>query len=397
MGAATAPPIALVVGHTKLHAAIELVNPGPEDDAQFGLSVAVAGNCVAIGAPYNDTDGLPDAGAVDIYSTSGHFVSSLVSHYIGEGNGLFGFAVAMTPTTLVVGAPNESGPSGPYTGDVYVYDVSPTCATTLVVTLPNPFAQAGEYFGYSVAISGTNAIIGIPVENVGGVSGAGEVEVVNLTTTAATFLTSENPAVQGYYGVSTAIQGTTAYVGAPGENVSGGHVYIIKNATGPSSGQTTYTLVSPNPLPGGLYVGGMFGFSIAVSGSHLIVGAPLEFSHVDPGAGNAYLYSASTGVLKRTLSPAGYEPGNLFGYSVAADGSYLAASSPNAEIEMSNGAGFVSIFTPNGKLVAYEYSPNFQDGGAFGSALGLSGRTLVIGALGETYGGAEEAGEAYVY
>ncbi|MGC2289579.1 MAG: hypothetical protein WA688_06955 [Thermoplasmata archaeon] len=98
-------------------------------------------------------------------------------------------------------------------------------------------------------------------------------------------LTSPNAQTDGYFGVSVAISGKTVVVGAPVETVSGnmyaGHAYTFKGKTG----ALISTLTSPNAQ-----TDGSFGWSVAVSGTTVVVGAIGETASGYDSAGHSYVF-----------------------------------------------------------------------------------------------------------
>ena len=101
----------------------------------------------------------------------------------------------------------------------------------LPVGLVSPSIQTGGNFGSSVAISGSMTIVGAPFETVSGLTGAGQVYIVDSATDTIANISSPNKAAAGGFGYSVAISGTTVIVGAPFETVSGstnaGHAYVF--------------------------------------------------------------------------------------------------------------------------------------------------------------------------
>ena|SRR2546422_11697744 len=100
------------------------------------------------------------------------------------------------------------------------------------VTLESPNPQHDGFFGQSVAISGPIAVVGAPDESGGGYSQAGHAFIIDTTANDLTItLTSPNDATNGHFGFSVAISGTTVVVGAPSETATGqvqaGHAYIF--------------------------------------------------------------------------------------------------------------------------------------------------------------------------
>src|SRR5207244_9821279 len=109
------------------------------------------------------------------------------------------------------------------------------------ITLTSPNAQnAGNFggFGASVAINEGDPIVvvGAPGETANALSGAGNAYVLDTTTGLFTTLTSPNQLMNGGFGRSVSISGTTVVVGAAGETANAltnaGHAYLFDASTG---------------------------------------------------------------------------------------------------------------------------------------------------------------------
>jgi len=143
-----------------------LTAPNVQTGAQFGHSVAIAGDLIAVGAPRANS-GVNQSGAVHIFqfdSGTGTWphVRTLTAPTAGALN-WFGFAIAMEGTTLIVGAPQRTEGSDPTnSGAAFVFDLSDSNPTnwTLTDTLRDPdpddpvIPNVGQQFGRSVAIHG---------------------------------------------------------------------------------------------------------------------------------------------------------------------------------------------------------------------------------------------------
>jgi hypothetical protein len=155
------------------------------------------------------------------------------------------------------------------------------------------------------------------------------------------------------------------------------------------------TLTSPNAGPAG-------GFSIAegsaVIGNTVLVGAWNETADGYVGAGHAYIYSAKTGALLHTLTSPNAQTNGEFGWSLALNGNTVDVG---AFLETANGyagAGHAYVFhAETGALIATLTSPNSQTNGGFGESVGASGKVMVVGAYAETANGYAGAGHAYIY
>ena len=87
--------------------------------------------------------------------------------------------------------------------------------------------DAHDEYGYSVAISDSTAVVGAPFKN----SHAGAVYVFERSGSSwsqQAKLTDPHAAADDFFGDSVAISGSTAVVGAPGQNSSTGAVYVFQ-------------------------------------------------------------------------------------------------------------------------------------------------------------------------
>jgi FG-GAP repeat len=402
LAAATGPISATVVGPPPpipLHAPIELTSSAPLSNGQFGIATAVAKGNVAIGAPFETDAGFLMGGNVYVFNgATGHPIATIASPH-PKLTGFFGFSVAMSGTTLVVGAPNETAGTYEDAGNAYVYTISGT-TVTLKCTLvdPTPLAgapnQIGGAFGYSVAISGGGTVIvGAPGETVSGMLQAGNAYVYTSSCGLLSSLTTLNPVEYGVYGWSVAFSGTTAYIGAPEEN-DGGHVYMVLKATSAAADRTTYVLSSPNAQPD--Y--GQFGYSVSASAAYLVVGAPFENVSSVFEAGNAYLYNDSSGLLLSQLVNPNPQDSGDFGQSVAVSGLDVVVGAPYDSAFGTVSAGNVTVFNATtGGILTTLTSPNFVGGGTFGASVAADTASIVVGAPNENTATVADAGHAYIY
>ena len=119
----------------------------------FGISVALSGNFVLLGADsqVNEHSSGPwFPGAAFLYTTSGQLVEEIREPIAGEnGGGLFGHAVALGGSNVMVAG---NGVSGGFPGVVYLYN-TPSAPTTVPVVSVNPVTIA---YGTALANSQLN-------------------------------------------------------------------------------------------------------------------------------------------------------------------------------------------------------------------------------------------------
>lgn len=166
---------------------------------------------------------------------------------------------------------------------------------------------------------------------------------------AAQVMTIDRPgSVTGPFGESIAISGTRLIIGASQDQTFGkAYVYDLSGA---SPTIPVATLNNPSPAANDL-----FGWSVAISGSRVVVGAHFD----DTGAieaGSAYIYDLSSPTptvpvsTVNNPSPAYYD---RFGYSVAIDGTTVAMSA------LSNVG--VHVFATNTAEIALDLGPAHSD------------------------------------
>eukprot|EP00970_Alexandrium_tamarense_P014027 scaffold3839_cov150-Alexandrium_tamarense.AAC.1 len=201
----------------------------------FGSSVAMSGTGhLVVGFPQDDDKGY-DSGSVYLYmlnstsNTWGDEQKIVASD--GAAGDWFGWSVAMSGTGhLVVGAQGDDDKAG----SVYLYTLNSTSNTwgdeQKIVASDG---AAYDYFGHDVAISGTGHLV---VGASGDDDKAGSVYLYTLNSTSNTWgdeqkIVASDGAANNYFGLSVAMSGTGhLVVGAPVDDDKGsasGSVYAI--------------------------------------------------------------------------------------------------------------------------------------------------------------------------
>lgn len=317
--------------------AYTLNNPNPSANDYFGCSVAISGNKVVAGA-YAEDVGANNAGSAYVFDLSSGTptVPVLALHNPEPGSeDSFGWSVAISGNRVVIGAYRDDAGAND-SGSAYVFDLAADSPAMPAATLRNPGPLAGDFFGGSVAISGTRVVIGAYSDDTGA-SSAGSAYVYNLNsdtpTEPATTLNNPGPAANDGFGYAVAISGTRVLVGAPYDNTGNnqsGSSYAYDLAGG-SPTVPTATLV--NPAPG---FTDWFGTAVGISGTRAVVGAPRDDTGAS-NAGSAYVYDLAGGtptVPVGSLNNPGPASDDNFGQSVAIDGTLVAVGAPNDDTLM---------------------------------------------------------------
>jgi len=237
----------------------------------------------------------------------------------------------------------------------------------------NNLASTVEYFGCSLAIGNNNYVIGSYGDDIG----TGSVYVYSLSGSVFSLvqtLTAINKAVGDNFGYSVAISGNTLAVGAPGRNSFNGAVFLFTYSSSSSSWTQTAEIDSP-------YSGdGHFGYSLAFVNNVLVVGAPLNGATV----GYVAIYNVAGGqaTLVQNLTNSNISPGANFGWAIAFDGTTIAVSAYlNAQgTAVDVGAVFIFTYQPNSWVIQsiIRRNPQNPTGTNFGQAISLYAETLVV-------------------
>ena len=343
---------------------------GTSSDDNFGWTLSISGDYAIVGAYKEDESGSTTSGKAYIFDvTTGALLHTIDNPniYGTPANDRFGYSTSISGNYAIVGTTGEYQGGGV----VYVFDVT---TGTLLRTLDNPNAfdtSYGDRFGYSTAISGNYAIVTANAEDDAGGLDSGKVYIFDVTT--GTLLhTLDNPNAYGtsasdYFGTSLAISDTHAIVGAHNEDdASGpasGNVYIFDVATG----ALLHTLDDPNAY--GTGHGDYFGVSVSISGNYVIVGAHIEDEEpTRTDTGIAYIFDVTTGALLHTIgNPNAYgtSANDRFGISVSISGNYVIVGAESEDdasgsasgkayiFELSGPDGAVEVNTPNTATISF--------------------------------------------
>jgi hypothetical protein len=331
---------------------------------RFGSSVALSGVTAVIGAPGKNSN----SGAAYMFGGYGSTWSQQAELTASDAaaNDHFGSSVAVSGSTAVVGAPGKNS----NTGAAYVfYPSGSTWSQQAELTASD--GAANDHFGVSVAVVGSTAVVGASSKSSS--TGAGYVFVRSGTAWAQQAkLVASDAATNDQFGRAVAISGSTPVVGAPGENSSTGAAYVFALPFQPE-------LTAPNGS-----FGDEFGYSVAISGSTAVVG--------DYGNNSAYVFvrSGSTWSTRAKLTASG---AGQFGWSVAIYGVTLVVGAPATNGY--TGAAYVfvrsgSTWSQQAELTASDAAPDVS----FGYSVAIYGSTAIVGEPSIERG---LAGAAYVF
>lgn len=261
-----------------------------EANDQFGYSVGISANTLLIGANIGDSKMAEDSGVAYIFKNDGaHWAQQhKLAANDAETNSAFGSSVSIAGDHLIVGDYLNNS-AGSNSGAAYLFTRNDTEWVQVQKLLAND-GEAGDSFGYSLAISGETAMIGTPHHlNTSGGSGAAYAFVHDETKwTQQQEITASDAPKLDKFGRSVGISGEVAVIGAPFDGVPGfeaGSVYIFKRISTDWSQQQRLTASDAEGND-------FFGYSVAIDGNIVAVGAVgSDGANSDTGA--VYIYDLS--------------------------------------------------------------------------------------------------------
>ena len=203
----------------------------------------------------------------------------------------------------------------------------------------------------------------------------------------------------GFFGWSVDMEGSRAVVGAPLQDGKGAaYVFVRSGGTWTQEQKLTFTWVGLAPFDPPLF----FGYAVSISGSTIAVGAPLT---AQTQLGTVQIFTRSGTTWSLQASKVGYDRhrdrSNLFGFSLDLDGDKLAVGAPDGGEEAAgNNAGDVYLLTRSGTTWSTQVLTQLGNTLDFGSSVALKGQTVIVGAPGSPstdLGGIAGAGRAMVY
>src|SRR5678815_38086 len=209
--------------------------PGPAGDDAFGSAVAMSGTRVVVGNSLHamvlgHDNFKSQTGVAYVYDLTKNDptipLATLQNPILRSHDG-FGISVAISGTRVVVGAPydhNEGNNTFTPFGNAYVFDLNSATPTVPVRTLSNPSPAVGDYFSFALAVSETRILIGAPGDDTAAAN-AGTAYLYNYSsTTPLLALSSPGPATGTHFGTSLAISGSLMVVGVPHDDLSLIHI-----------------------------------------------------------------------------------------------------------------------------------------------------------------------------
>ena len=281
----------------------------------FGVAVAMDGDVLVVGA-FQDDDNGSSSGSAYVFRRSGlaYVQEQKLLPADGAMDDFFGVSVAVSGNVIVVGARGDDD-NGLNAGSAYVFRHNGVSWVQEQKLLAADGGASDEY-GVSVSVRGNVAVVGAQLDDDFGVDAgaayiyrfdgamwAPEQKLVGMESTAG-----------DRFGFSVSCDGGTILVGSYLDDemaVDAGSAYIFR-FNGVSWAQEQKLMAADGALSD------WFGWSVSISGDKALVGA-MQDDSTDTDAGAAYLFEfdgMGWNLLAEQLAPDG-QAGDAYGFSVA--------------------------------------------------------------------------------
>jgi len=349
----------------------------------FGNSVSISGDYAIVGAYYDDVNGMVDSGSAYVFFRSGTSWSQQAKLTASDGAAFdyFGWSVSISGDYAIVGAYGDDV-NGSFSGSAYIFLRGGTSWSQQAKFTASDGA-AEDWFGWSVSINGDYAIVGAWGDD-GEKGSACIFKRVDTSWSQQDKLTASDGAVGDYFGWSVSISGDYAIVGAYGDDSHKGSAYIFKR------GGTSWSEQDKLTASDGA-AGDRFGWSVSVSGDYAIVGACLD-DYKGYASGSAYIYSRScyiSGTKWHDKDGDGHLTGDteeqaIPGWRIYVDVNENGQFDTGEPNELTDANGNYVLIVPNGTWVlAEEASPCWEQ--TYPGGNGTYNITLAKGQIVEGY------------
>lgn len=303
-----------------------------------------------------------------------------------------GFAVGVSSDVIVLGAPGANAPEF-QSGAAHVFRYNPDSPKwEYETTLTASDGEASDIFGFSVSIDGDVILIGARDDENDGVSQSGSAYVFRYDPDTSGWieeakLTDPNTEERDLLGVSVAISGDVALIGAHGNDDAGGGTGAAFVFRYDRKREGSWVLEQQLQAFDAQWLA-WFGLSVSLVQDVALIGAPQLGSQI--GAAYVMRYDGERWVHEAKLlasNPVGPFPQMGSSVSMSGDGLTALAGALH-DNEAGNQAGSAHLFRSNGKSwpeIEKFTALETDSGDSFGSSVSLSDGTAVIKGGGKGY------------
>lgn len=308
-------------------------------------SVAIDGDTLVAGAYKDDHSSKTDPGSAYVFTRSGSTWSQQqkLTAPSPESTDYFGYSVAVDSNTIVIGAYKDDPCGVSAAGSAYVYTFNGS-TWSLQDTLIASDAAASDYFGYSVSIDDNTAIIGAHyADPCGDRSGAAYV----FTRSGSSWsqqkkLTGSDSSQDDEFGYSVAIDGNTVVVGARVNDHSGkgepGAAYVF-TGSGPQWSEQEKLIDESDPCNDD-----NFGCSVAIEGNRIIIGAQEDYISGQKGGAYSFVRDGTNWSQEQWITASDGANDDYFGCSVSLSGEHLIVGAYQDHTDKGSDSGSVYMY-----------------------------------------------------
>jgi hypothetical protein len=256
----------------------------------------------------------------------------------------------------------------------------------------------GDRFGISVAIDGDTALVGALLVTVNGHSAQGAAYVFERSgetwSQIQKFVATDGAAFDRF-GASVALEDDTALIGGWGAAGQRGAAWVFTRVGGTWSQQARLDADDGA-------TNDFLGQSVALSGDTAIAGAwgADIGGNAEQGAVYIFTRSGTTWSQQAKLTAPDGIPNDSLGQTVSLDGDTALAGAPFAKVGDNFLQGAAYVFTRSGATWSLQTKLTADDGqplDRLGFAVALDGNTALCSALGTSFNGEANRGAAYVF
>lgn len=348
-------------------------------DREFGTSVSVSGDRLLVGAPGNNSGVAAGAAHVFDHTGSGWSETAEISPLDGNLGDLFGASVNLLGDRAVVGAPRHAE-DGNVLGSAHMFDLVDGNWVETSKMLPDE-ESVHEYFGVSVSLENDLVLVGASRNSSNAVAGSAFIFGFDgIRWSQLTRLVPSDGAAGDFFGFSVGMSGNRLLAGAGGDDIHGfqsGSAYVYEFDTGTWS-------EAAKLVPAEGAVNDRFGYSVSVWGNRALVGAYLDDENgLDAGAAYVFEYGDTGWQKVARLLPTDGRQGDGFGFSVSLyeDRAVVGAIFDDDNLTDS-GSAYVFDFDGTAWTESAKIMPADADRfGAFGGAVSLHQDRALVGSL----------------
>lgn len=316
---------------------VKLIASDAAADSFFGWSVALDGSRLLVGAVIEDSSRRGAAYVFDLNNGTWTETQKLLAAD-AEAADFFGSYVALDGDRLVIGAGGDDS----YQGSAYVFEFDGSSwSETQKLTASG--AAAGDRFGSSVTLDGNRLVVGAWLVEVGSNSNQGAAYVFDFDGSAwseSQRLTASDGAANDYLGISVSLDGNRLAVGSVGDDSFRGSAYVF-DFDGSSWNETQKVVADDGES------NDRFAYSVSLDGSRLAIGGRSDDIGGNSGQGSAYIYILNNGTWEQTtkLMASDGLVRDYFGWSVSLSDKYLGVGVKYADTDGNRNQGSAYIYT----------------------------------------------------